>query len=126
MVFRSNASIRLLCNIYVPATLIIAVLSTEGGKNGDAIPNTNGTFDYGPMQINSIWLKKIAKYGYTKEMIQYNPCINVSVGAWILGQAIADGGSLWNGIGNYHSHTLYQNITYQYKVKEYYLYLTDF
>lgn len=111
---------------YVPAALIIAVLSTEGGKVGDAIPNTNGTLDYGPMQINSIWLKKIQPYGYTREQIQYDPCVNVTVGAWILSQAIANGGNFWQGVGDYHSHTFDKNISYQYKVKEYYSYLTKF
>jgi hypothetical protein len=111
---------------YLPATLIISVLSTEGGKVGDAIPNTNGTLDFGPMQINSIWLKKIRQYGYSREQIQYDPCINVAVGAWILSQAIADGQNMWTGVGNYHSHTFDKNLTYQYKVKEYYLYLTDY
>lgn len=111
---------------YVPATLVIAVLTTEGGKIGDANPNINGTLDYGPMQINSIWLRKIQAYGYTKEMVQYDPCVNVAVGAWILSQAIADGGNLWEGVGDYHSHTFDKNQNYQYKVKEYYLYLTNY
>lgn len=110
----------------VPAPLIIAVLTTEGGKVGDANPNINGTFDYGPMQINSVWLSKIKPYGYSKEQIQFDPCINVSVGAWILSQAIADGRTLWDGVGNYHSHTFDKNAIYQYKVKQFYVYLNDY
>lgn len=111
---------------YVPATLIISVLTTEGGKVGSASPNINGTYDYGPMQINTVWLKKVEAYGYSREQIQWDPCINVQVGAWILSQAIADGGNFWDGVGNYHSHTFDKNATYQYKVKEYYMYLTHY
>ena len=111
---------------YVPATLIISVLTTENGKVGLASLNQNGTYDYGPMQINTIWIKEVKKYGYTREAIQYDPCVNVAVGTWILSQAIANGGNLWQGVGNYHSHTFDKNITYQAKVKEFYQYLNDY
>jgi hypothetical protein len=102
---------------YVPAKTIIAVLETEGGEVGMASPNKNGTFDYGPMQINSLWLKTIAAYGYTKEQVQYDPCINVQVGAWILSREIAAGKDYWQGVGSYHSHTLWLNQDYQQKVQ---------
>ncbi len=107
---------------YVPATLIISVLRTEGGRNGMAKPNSNGTFDYGPMQINSIWLDKIKPYGYTVKDLQYNPCKNVEVGAWILSQSIANAAKFSTGIGDYHSHTWKYNQQYLAKVsKHYYL-----
>lgn len=105
---------------HIPATLIISVLKAEGGRNGLASPNKNGTFDYGPMQINTVWLKQIEKYGYTREIIQYNPCANVAVGAWILSREIANGKTLWQGVGNYHSHTLDKNARYSYKVAKTY------
>lgn len=102
---------------YVPAKTIISVLVTEGGQVGMALPNKNGTFDYGPMQINSIWLLKIAAYGYTQKQIQYDPCINVIVGAWILSREIAHSPDYWQGVGNYHSHTFLLNQHYQELVK---------
>lgn len=106
---------------YVPAKVIISVLNVEGGSVGLAKPNTNGTFDYGPMQINTVWLAKIAPFGYTQEQIQYDPCINVMVGAWILGSNIADSlaaadGGYWRGVAGYHSHTPGLNEDYQVKV----------
>jgi hypothetical protein len=64
------------------------------------------------MQINSIWLPKIAAYGYTREDMQYNACKNIYVGTWILSQSIAEGKNLWSGIGNYHSHTPRHNYKY--------------
>ncbi len=105
---------------HVPATLIISVLKTENGRVGEANPNSNGTYDYGPMQVNSIWLDKIYQYGYTQADIQYDPCANVTVGTWILASQIADSGAVWNGVGNYHSHTVYKNINYYNKVETVY------
>jgi hypothetical protein len=107
---------------FVPAKIIISVLAVEGGEPGMAKPNSNGTFDYGPMQINSIWLPKIAPYGYTKQQIQYDPCVNVMVGAWILSNKIAstieDSGNsdYWRGVAGYHSLTPHLNSRYQSKV----------
>ena len=105
---------------YVPAKVIISVLNVENGRAGTASPNKNGTFDYGPMQINSVWLSKIAPYGYTREQIQYDPCINVMVGAWILSTKIADAmqaqGGYWRGVAGYHSLTPDLNENYQSKV----------
>lgn len=108
---------------YVPATLIVSVLETENGHVGDAKPNSNGTFDYGPMQVNSIWINRIAKYGYNREDLQYNPCINVAVGTWILSQALSEDDNFWKAVGDYHSHSEIKNLTYSQKVQEYYKYL---
>ncbi len=101
---------------HVPAKLILSILAVEGGKVGMASPNKNGTYDYGPMQINTIWLDKIKRYGYTQEQIQYDPCANVMVGAWIMSQNIADSTDLWRGIGGYHSYNPALNQAYQSKV----------
>ncbi len=104
----------------VPAELIIAVLKTENGRNGMAKPNKNGTFDYGPMQINTVWLPTLRRYGYTKEMLQYNPCLNAWVGTWILGQRIASTPNLFRGIGAYHSYTENENMLYRQRVLKIY------
>lgn len=110
----------------VPASLILSVLSVEGGDVGSASPNRNGTYDYGPMQINSLWLKKIKPYGYTREQIQYDPCVNVMVGAWILSTNIADSANIWHGVGGYHSYTPALNQTYQSKVWKVYSLLSNY
>ncbi len=105
---------------FVPAKVIISVLAVEGGRVGMASPNKNGTFDYGPMQINSIWLPTIAPYGYTRDQIQYDPCVNVMVGAWILSNKIsaiaANSNDYWRGVAGYHSATPNLNSRYQTKV----------
>lgn len=104
---------------HVPAVIIVSVLKTENGRVGDARINKNGTIDYGPMQINSIWLSTLGKYGYSAYDLQYNPCLNVAAGTWILAQGIAENKSIWQGIGNYHSHSFFENLSYQYKVNVY-------
>lgn len=108
---------------HVPATLIISVLKIENGYPGTVNLNSNGTRDYGPMQINSIWLSKIRPFGYTRYLIQNNPCANVAVGTWILSQEIAQNKLLWKGVGDYHSHTFTENQSYSSKVKRIYLLL---
>lgn len=107
---------------HVPAAIIVSVLNVEGGKVGKATPNTNGTYDYGPMQINSIWLDKLSNYGYTKEEIRDNPCSNVWIGTWILSQNVTKNyNNFWYGVGSYNSHHITQNYVYQQKVaKNYY------
>lgn len=110
----------------IPATLIISVLLTEGGYVGTATKNHNGTFDYGPMQVNTIWLKELAKYGIRREDIQYNACINVQVGTWILSQKIFESNEVKHGIGGYNSYSLPQNMKYRNKVTGIYKDLTHF
>lgn len=111
---------------HVPATLIVSVLLTEGGKIGSARFNTNGTYDYGPMQINTVWLNKIRDYGYSKYDIQFNPCANVWVGTWILSQRIAEANNLWYGVGSYNSYSLPQNFKYSNKVSGTYTLLRNY
>jgi Transglycosylase SLT domain len=107
---------------HVPATVLISVLKVENGRAGLAKRNSNGTYDYGPMQINSIWLDSLKKYGYSRELVQNDPCTNMWVGSWILSTRIAaQSNDLWRGIANYHSYTEAENIAYQYKVWGVYL-----
>ncbi len=101
---------------HVPATLIISVLKTENGRVGSKTQNKNGSYDLGSMQINSSWIPALKSYGIFEYDLQYNPCINVEVGAWILSQGLAEGKSLTQGIGNYNSHTPTYNIQYSKKV----------
>lgn len=111
---------------HVPATLIVSVLLTEGGHAGTAKLNSNGSYDYGPMQINTVWLDKLKNYGFTKDDIQYNPCANVTVGAWILSQRIADADTMWYGVGAYNSYSLPQNYHYRNKVSDTYNLITNY
>ena len=101
----------------MPAKLIISVLEIERGKVGQIVKNNNGTYDIGPMQINSSWLTTLKQYGISQSDIQYNACKNIQVGTWILSKMIANGKDLSKGIGNYHSHTENLNKHYTEMVK---------
>lgn len=110
---------------YVPAKVIISVIATEGGNVGDARQNKNGTYDYGPMQVNSSWLATIKKYGYTQRLLQYDPCVNVMAGTWILSNKISQSSDYWSGVANYHSVTPTLNARYKIKVLNYYQLLSQ-
>lgn len=105
----------------VPPTVILGVLHVEGGKTGMASPNTNGTYDLGPMQINTIWVPQLAAYwGVSqKEALRWirdDACVNVGVGAWILRSKMNEAGSMAGGIAHYHSATPGVGSTYRGKV----------
>ncbi len=105
---------------HVPATIILSVIKKENGKNGDAIKNKNGTYDYGVLQINSIWLPKLAAYGYTRHDIQYDACKNIMVGTWIIAQNMASSQSVWTGVANYHSRTPVHHHAYRASIATHY------
>ena len=102
---------------HIPAKLIISLLNVERGKVGKVENNKNGSYDMGPMQINSSWLPELKKHGITRNDVLFNPCINVKIGAWILGKSIAGENDLLTGIGDYNSHTTRYNQNYYQKVK---------
>lgn len=110
---------------YVPAKIIVAVLQVENGKPGLASRNRNGSFDYGPMQINSIWIPRLSQYGFSKERLQTDACANVMAGAWILSKNLANKNSYWQSIGDYHSHTSVFNRRYKMQVQRRYAHLNE-
>ncbi len=94
----------------VPAPVLLGILHVEGGRVGQAVLNTNGTHDLGPMQINTIWMPELARHwqvseSRAKQMVRDDACINIGVGAWILRKKMNDTGSLYQGIAWYHSAT---------------------
>ena len=91
----------------LPLRGLIAVWLTEGGKVGTESSNKNGTTDYGPMQINTVWAKRLhPEFGVTQQMITYDFCWSVRAAAYILRYEInLAKGSFWDGVGHYHSRT---------------------
>lgn len=105
----------------VPPTVILGVLNVESGRVGMAQPNTNGTYDLGPMQINTIWVPELANYWRVPEKtalrwVRDDACINIGVGAWILRKKMNESGSLAGGIAGYHSGTPSLGSSYRNKV----------
>ncbi len=94
----------------VPPAVLIGIYKTEGGKVGQEVTNTNGTFDMGPMQINSSWLPELAgKWGVTqttaRKWVRDDACTNVGVAAWILKGHMNETQNLAEAIAYYHSRT---------------------
>lgn len=95
----------------LPATMLVILLRVEGGRLGRVSDNTNATVDIGPMQVNEIWLPRIAAHWgasmpETFTALRDNFCANLEGGAWILRQAMDDAhGDFWQGVAFYHSHS---------------------
>jgi len=93
----------------VPPAAMVVLLMVEGGRLGMRSPNTNGTGDLGPFQVNEVWLPKIAQYWDVPEMearrlVRDDLCANAEAAAWIFGMNLREsGGGLWQGVARYHS-----------------------
>ena len=90
---------------------LLAVLKAEGGRVGTFSSNTNGSYDIGPMQVNTIHLDELSRIYQTErsrlaQLLAYDGCFNVSIGAYILRKRTNEAkGDFWYGIGGYHSKT---------------------
>lgn len=105
----------------VPAAVMVGIMQVEGGKVGVQSANTNGTYDLGPMQVNTLWVPKLARYWQVSNRqahtwLRDDGCANVHVAAWILKQKIMETGSLYGGISHYHSATPHLGARYAAKV----------
>ena len=101
----------------VSPLILKAIAEVESGMNPKAINhNRNGTKDLGIMQINTIWLKELRKYGIGEKELMEDPCLNIHIGAWILNKCIAKYGYNWKAVGCYHSCTPELNKHYSKKI----------
>jgi len=105
----------------VPPSVILGILNVEGGRIGQAVRNTNKTYDLGPMQINTIWVPALASFWGVRpaealRLVRDDACINIGVGAWILRTKMNQTGSLTQGIAYYHSGTPSLGHNYRKKV----------
>ncbi len=88
----------------VPIEIIAGILAQEHGQLGQKMPNRNGTYDMGPMQVNSFWLPFLHHYGVGESHMLRHGCYNVAVGAWIVRYEQARKNSdIWQAVGRYHS-----------------------
>lgn len=58
--------------------------------------------DFGLMQINSSWFPRLTEFNVNETNV-YEPCFNVSLGAWILSSNFASHGYNWNSVGAYNA-----------------------
>lgn len=94
----------------LPPAVLVILLRVEGGTLGHVSRNNNNSVDIGPMQVNQIWLPKIAQHWHATipesfAALRDSFCANVEGGSWILRQAIDEAhGDFWTGVAIYHSH----------------------
>jgi len=86
--------------------LILRAIAWQESRNRPAAlnKNTNGSVDYGLMQINSIHLPTLSRYGIGRDTLM-EPCKNVYIAAWHLRQKMNRYGNTWQAVGAYHSET---------------------
>ena len=95
---------------HLPVGLLLILLQVEGGSLGAVSHNSNDTVDIGPMQVNSIWVPRIASRWHaapavTLAALRDSFCANIEAASWILRQSLDEAhGDLWEGVGLYHSH----------------------
>ncbi len=105
----------------VPPAVLMGIYQVEGGTVGQAVgPNKNGSYDLGPMQINTIWMPELAKkWGVSNNTamrwVKDDPCTNMGVAAWILRNHMNETKNLSKAIAHYHSRT--PRFGYAYKGK---------
>lgn len=106
----------------VPPAVLLGIYQVEGGKVGQAVgPNDNGSYDLGPMQINTIWLPQLSdEWGVSQttayKWVKDDPCTNVGVAAWILKGHLDETNNLSQAIAHYHSRTPSYGTRYRGKV----------
>ena len=90
----------------VDAWLLFAIASHESKFTSGAIgKNSNGTQDLGIMQINTIHLPAISRYGVSRDDILNDNCKGIYFAAMLLRDCINKYGNNIDGVGCYHSRT---------------------
>ena len=106
----------------LPPRVLPSIASVEGGRQGVASRNRDGSEDLGLMQVNTRWVNTIAHVvglsaPQTRMLLLNDPCFNISAAGAILRTYLAEShGDLMRAIGDYHSHTRPLNWDYQAKV----------
>jgi soluble lytic murein transglycosylase-like protein len=90
---------------HVNPMVLRAIAWQESHNRADAKHvNANGSIDYGVMQINTIHLPALARYGIDRDALM-SPCKNIYIAAWQLRKQVVKYGNTWAAVGAYHSAT---------------------
>ena len=89
----------------LPLAAMVGILATEGGKTGEALSNTNGTWAMGPFQINTCHVNELLQAGMAPEVILQDGCANAYAAAFILRKEYERTRNIWDAVGAYHSRT---------------------
>jgi Transglycosylase SLT domain len=114
---RIECSIQAANYYHIPPLVLLAVAEQEGGKPGQKVRNSNGTYDYGVMQINTVSLADLRRFGINENHVLAKGCYPYYLAAWRLaGHIQNDQGDIWQRAANYHSKTPYYNRLYRAKL----------
>ena len=98
----------------ISPALLYAIAKVESNLNPGAVNrNTNGSYDYGLMQINSGWYATLGRDRWERLS---DACYNVHVGAWILRQCIDKYGYTWDAVGCYNASSKPKRTAYAWKI----------
>jgi soluble lytic murein transglycosylase-like protein len=87
----------------MPAPVLLAIMRVEAGTVGMWAANGNGTWDMGPMQVNTCHAGRLAGLGLRPAAVAGDGCLNVMTAAWLLRGHYDRTGSMVEAIGLYHS-----------------------
>jgi hypothetical protein len=102
----------------LPLAALVGILAVEDGKTGEALRNTNGTWDVGRFQINTCHVNSLTAMGITAEAVLRDGCVNARAAAWLLRREYVRTGNIWAAIGAYHSRTPKRRDAYIAKVRK--------
>ncbi|QOT81994.1 lytic transglycosylase domain-containing protein [Cupriavidus basilensis] len=89
----------------VNPVILRAIAWQESRFRPDAVNrNANQSVDMGMMQINSIHLPELSRYGVEAKTL-YDGCASIYIGAWHLRRKMNKYGNTWTAVGAYHSET---------------------
>ena len=98
--------------------LLQAIVVVESQGDAGAIHhNSDGSYDFGLMQVNSYWAKP---WGLDAWGMLGDPCANVYAGAYVVAGCIRRYGQTWEAVGCYNARSTRKKIDYARKVKSVY------
>ncbi len=102
----------------LPLAALVGILATEGGKTGEALSNTNGTWDMGPFQVNTCHVEELLLAGFAPDVLLRDGCANAYAAAWILRKEYDRTRNIWGAVGAYHSRTPHLREAYLGRVRK--------
>lgn len=127
---RINCAIQASIKYNVPIDVLLAISSIENGNVDTIKRNSNNTYDYGVMQINSEYIKDLNNkfnLNITKDDFLKRDCFSFQVAAYKIKEHIKyDKGDLLTRLAMYHSKTPYYNEIYKKKIVAHSKYWSNF
>ena len=117
------ACMALVAQVYhLPPRVLPSIHVVEGGDVGVVGRNTDGSEDLGVMQVNTIWLDRLARISRlpvaeVRRRLVDDACFNIAAAGLIMHVYLNEAhGDLLQAVGDYHSHTPALNQDYRARV----------